>query len=594
MADGKPKAYSNRSSPFQPPRGPPPTSALPNNGKSPKKTPPTAPLTVHHHDILRQSHSNAAEQTFDGVDGFLLNATDAAGNRNNTNKSVAFVDDIDVDADVDGAAGDADDDLHPHIDATVPTYGDSIGLPESLRREEKALQDLQDIILLYQQAIHDVHQAVVDVKETKHDVADKVKSITEQLHMIIDRREDELLEEITKKTATKVFKLDEQFTKLNQRFMFCVSARDEAQELLVKYHEYNDGEQKQKQQKHKQGQTQAQSNASSSQSSERTLFKKASMPIARLLSGRMSGKVKTRSRDHSGGSVINYNARFERIMKMVNDHKRAAKNEFEKELNRGTPVVATRFHVDHWDITPQLETLGSIVEDEPLAQYQLYPPAITKTRTLAKSIRIGIKSREKIDSGCDYQVLSCQFEPQLVFVSAHELALDVDDRGDDEPNNNKQSSTSNDEPKQHYKSNTLQSVTSAASSLPEQLRNPDQLAWQSLGWIALNPAPSNQRPLPLHDEHSGQHGVQRHKEPPLTNLQRLKKELDLDYIVAEHSKHITGLEDMLSNVDGKHVYIRVRMRKLVKFEGSISPRISHYGQLLQKRKSHSRKKKQIE
>eukprot|EP01083_Nonionella_stella_P077085 210307_1 len=115
-------------------------------------------------------------------------------------------------------------------------------LPSSLNNEHSALQELHDLIILYQQAVHDVHQALVDVKETSQDVSYKIKSVTEQLHMIIDRREDELLEEITKKTASKVFALDSQFTKLKQRLMFCCEARDEeAEELLTNHYEYNGG-----------------------------------------------------------------------------------------------------------------------------------------------------------------------------------------------------------------------------------------------------------------------------------------------------------------------------------------------------------------
>ncbi len=55
-------------------------------------------------------------------------------------------------------------------------------------------------------------EAIVDVKETSKDITNKVKSVTEQFHIIIDSREDELLDEIASKSASKMFALDSQFT----------------------------------------------------------------------------------------------------------------------------------------------------------------------------------------------------------------------------------------------------------------------------------------------------------------------------------------------------------------------------------------------
>ena len=51
--------------------------------------------------------------------------------------------------------------------------------------------------------------------------------------------------------------------------------------------------------------------------------------------------------------------------------------------------------------------------------------------------------------------------------------------------------------------------------------------------------------------------------------QKLKQEMNLDHIVTEYTKLITGLRDILENANGQDTYIRVRMRKLVKFEGDI-------------------------
>ena len=430
----------------------------------------------------------------------------------------------------------------------------TILLPESLRNEQTALQDLHDIILLYQQAIHDVHQAIVDVKETSQDITYKVKSVTEQLHMIIDRREDELLDEITKKTASKIFALDSQFTKLTQNLMFCREARDEAEELLAKHDEYNQNNKNNKNHK--------------------------PLPKASRNAYPASGikHNKTRLREHSGGSVTNYNARKDRIMAIVNKAKQDAKNEFEKELNRGTPVVTTRFHVEHYDITEQLETLGTIIEDAPLEQYQLYPPAITKTKAFRKSVRIQIKSREKIDHGTEHQILACQFEPQLVFATAQDLGFDNDNDNDNNINNNNNNNNNNNqthsrtESRRAYRQKRAQSIT----SLPEHLSNPEKLNWQSLGWIELNPAPAtkqmfgkSKRRVPSDDLPSWNSTAGNYSAPTMSNLQKLKKELDLDHIITQHTKLITGLTDILNEADGKYTYIRVRMRKLVKFEEDV-------------------------
>eukprot|EP01083_Nonionella_stella_P077084 210303_1 len=405
----------------------------------------------------------------------------------------------------------------------------TVSLPSSLNNEHNALQELHDLIILYQQAVHDVHQALVDVKETSQDVSYKIKSVTEQLHIMIDRREDELLEEITKKTASKVFALDSQFTKLKQRLMFCCEARDEAEELLTAHYENNG-----------------------------------------------LSEVKTRKRDHSVSTVTNYSARKERIMAIVNKAKHDAKSEFEEELNRGTPLVATRFHIDHYDITQQLETLGTIIDDEPLQQYQIYPPAITKTKAFKKSVRIAIKCREKIDSECEHQVLSCQFEPQ--FVLSNEMDLKTE------------------------RKNMRSNLDKRASivSLPGG-DNPNALNWESLGWIELNPAPGTAQmfgksrmklnelnaAMTLKDDSLPQWG-ERHSAPTMSNLQKLKKELDLDHIVTEYTKLITGLNEILNDANGKYVYLRVRMRKLVKFDEDMR-NTSTRKHKRKKLKKHSRK-----
>eukprot|EP01084_Bolivina_argentea_P248547 415778_1 len=324
----------------------------------------------------------------------------------------------------------------------------------TLNNEQTSLEDLNNMILLYQQAVDDVHQAIVDVKETSKDITNKVKSVTEQLHIIIDTREDELLDEITKKTASNIFALDTQFTKLQQRLMFCREARNEAKELLNKHNEYN------------------------------------------INCIQNIQNIKTRTRNHSSGSVINYNARKDRIMAIVNKTKQDAKNEFEKELNRGEPIVNTRFHVQHYDITKEFETLGNIIDDIPLAEYILYPPLIIKTRVFKKSLRVHIKSREKIENSWQdlCQILECQFEPQLVFINQQ-----------------------------------------------KELNNPEQLLWKSLGWIELNP-------IPIKSEQGN-------------------SQMQKGLILNEYSKLITGLTDFIDNDNnGKYIYIRTRIRKLIKLD----------------------------
>ena len=329
----------------------------------------------------------------------------------------------------------------------------SINLPESLRNEQTAIQDLHDIILLYQQAIHDVHQAIVDVRETSNDTTSKVKSITEQLHWIIARREDELLDEISELTASKIFALEDQFTKLSQRLMFCREARDEAEELLIKHSEYNDN-----------------NKGSPIKQKEKERGLSRAMTLTPIRS------TKTRKRDHSGGSVVNYNARKDRIMAIVNKAGQDAKNEFEKELNRGAPIVNTRFHIEHYDITQQLETLGNIIEDTPLQQYQLYPPAITKTRAFKKSVKLAMKCREKIDQSCEHEVLKCEFEPQLVFVTSQEMGIQNDEREDEVDDD------------EDMMNEPIFDREQSVATLPEHLlNNPEKLDWRSLGWIELNP-----------------------------------------------------------------------------------------------------------
>ena len=75
----------------------------------------------------------------------------------------------------------------------------------------------------------------------------------------------------------------------------------------------------------------------------------------------------------------------------------------------------------------------------------------------------------------------------------------------------------------------------------------------------------------------------------MSNLQKLKKELDLDHIITEHTKLITGLTDLLNGADGKYTYIRVRVRKLVKFEEDVHNTDS-IGNMKQ-RQNRKRKKK---
>merc|ERR1712060_536864 len=124
--------------------------------------------------------------------------------------------------------------------------------------------------------------------------------------------------------------------------------------------------------------------------------------------------------------------------------------------------------------------------------------------------------------------MGVQFEPQLVFVTKEELEMN----GIDINQNN--------------------------TSLPllDNVNNPESLNWQSLGWIELNPS----NPSPLQTQMFGIENIQN------VTLQKLKKELDLDHVIAEYTKLITGLNDILSDVDGKFTFIRVRIRKLVKFE----------------------------
>ena len=54
---------------------------------------------------------------------------------------------------------------------------------------------------------------------------------------------------------------------------------------------------------------------------------------------------------HSQSSITNHDLRKDRIMNIVNKAKNDAAYEFENELNRGNPMVSTRFHFEHIDIT---------------------------------------------------------------------------------------------------------------------------------------------------------------------------------------------------------------------------------------------------
>merc|ERR1719334_3051314 len=194
------------------------------------------------------------------------------------------------------------------------------------------------MIQLYQQAVHDVHQALSDVKETSTNVRSTVRSVTEQLHMMIEQRETALLEEITHKTAQKIFALDSQFTKLQQRLMFCRAAKQEAEELLSQNSEYND----QSQITRTNTEVDVTAQVGSAPNAKAPLFNKTQSTFAHP-------KTKGRAR-HETGSVTHYNARKHRIMAIVERAKRDAAKNWE-EVNAGTPVVRSRFHLAHYDIT---------------------------------------------------------------------------------------------------------------------------------------------------------------------------------------------------------------------------------------------------
>ena len=131
---------------------------------------------------------------------------------------------------------------HRHFDSNfndgLATSGhnanDSDGNEQNLLLRQ-GLASLSDLIKVYELGINDVNQAIADVHESASDSRDKVTSITEQLHLIIERREEELLDEIDDKSAQKLFGLDSQLTKLSQRLMFCREAKSEAMELLDQY-----------------------------------------------------------------------------------------------------------------------------------------------------------------------------------------------------------------------------------------------------------------------------------------------------------------------------------------------------------------------
>ena len=115
-----------------------------------------------------------------------------------------------------------------------------------------------------------------------------------------------------------------------------------------------------------------------------------------------------------------------------------------------------------------------------------------------------------IDNAYEHQILTCQCEPQLVFV-AHIKDLD----------------------------------------------NVSALQWKSLGYVELNMASSND---------TSNDGSMEWTDNNALKLQKLSKEMDLDIITTHYNKLMTGLTEVLTEMDNKHIYVRVRVRKLVKFK----------------------------
>lgn len=82
-----------------------------------------------------------------------------------------------------------------------------------IRHHLGSLSDLERTISLW---ISDLKQAMEDVKRCASDSKEQVRAVTAQMMSVIERREEELIEEIDEKSAAKIFPLDSQLSKLSQ------------------------------------------------------------------------------------------------------------------------------------------------------------------------------------------------------------------------------------------------------------------------------------------------------------------------------------------------------------------------------------------
>ena len=361
--------------------------------------------------------------------------------------------------------------------------------------EQNSLNELSELTTIFEDSLDDVNQTIVDVKETSLNVKNTIKSVIEQLHMILDKREDELLNIVSELTAKKIFALDQQYTRISQRLQFCKDAKEEAHELLSRSHEYNNS----------------------------------------------SMSINSNDSRHSVKSQKHYNERRNRIMNIVNNSKMQAKNEL-NQLNNG-PIVNTKFYIDHLDITKQLETLGSIIEDnnnnDNILNYKIYSPIINNIKTFKRALRINMKTKEKVYSKYinNFQCLNCEMEVQLCFI---DKMLKNNDNHSNISSNNSDITNNNIIP-----SNNM-------------------LTWDSLGWIELNPIMQSDTKFVNTPTSNNNNDMNIPKfsqimsEPTKKYSRKHIKTLTFDY-----QKVITGLENTLINAvnNDKDILIRIRIKK---------------------------------